>query len=219
MSPWDPNTIYFGAQFLFRSRDRGDHWEKLTGDLSAGDPKQLGGVPYQTIVTIAESPKKEGVVYAGTDDGNLHMTMDDGKTWTDLTPKLPQRKWIAKVLPSQHDDATVYVAQQGRYDDDFTVYLYKSADYGKTWKSIAGNLPGGPMNMIREDPVKPNLLYACNDVGVYVTTNGGKKWNVLGGNFPSVQVMDFIVHLRDHVLVAATHGRGVWVLDVSGIEK
>jgi photosystem II stability/assembly factor-like uncharacterized protein len=219
LSPWDPNTVYFGSQFLYRSHDRGDHWEKLTGDLSGGDPKQLGGVPYQTIVTIAESPKKKGVVYAGTDDGHLHMTMDDGKTWTDLTSKLPQRKWIAKVLPSQYDEATVYVAQQGRYEDDFTVYLYKSTNYGKTWKSIAGNLPGGPMNMIREDPAKPNILYTCNDVGVYVTTNGGRKWDVLGGNFPSVQVMDFIVHPRDHVLVTATHGRGVWVVDVSGIEK
>lgn len=218
LSPLDPNTVYFGAQFLFRSRDRGDHWEKLTGDLSSNDPKQLGGVPYQTIVSISESAKKAGVVYAGTDDGRLHMTMDAGKTWTDLTPGLPQRKWVAKVLASQYDAATVYLAQQGRYDDDFTAYLYKSTDYGKTWKSIAANLPGGPINMIREDPTSANILYTCNDFGVYASTNGGMKWEVLGGNFPSVPVMDFIVHPRDHVLVAATHGRGVWVIDVSKIE-
>jgi hypothetical protein len=146
------------------------------------------------------------------------MTMDNGKTWTDLTSKLPQKKWVAKVLPSQYDDATVYLAQQGRYDDDFAVYLYKSTDYGKTWKSIAGNLPGGPINMIREDPVSANILYTCNDFGVYASTNGGVRWDVLGGNLPSVDVMDFIVHPRDHVLVAATHGRGVWVIDVSKIE-
>jgi len=220
LSPFDPNTVYFGAQFLFRSRDRGDHWDKLTGDLSAGDKNQLGEVPYQVVITIGESPKTKGVVYAGTDDGRLHISMDDGKTWTNLTPGLPQQhKWIAKILPSRYDSATVYMAQQGRYDDDFTAYLYKSTDYGKTWKSIAGNLPGGPINMIREDPANQNVLYACNDFGVYATNNGGQKWNVLGGNLPSVQVMDIIVHPRDRVLVAATHGRGVWVLDVSGLQK
>jgi photosystem II stability/assembly factor-like uncharacterized protein len=218
LSPFDSNTLYFGAQYLFRSHNRGDTWEKLTGDLSAGDPKQLGGVPYQTLVSISESPKKKGLVYAGTDDGRLHVTTDDGKTWTDLTSKLPQRKWVAKVLASQYDEATVYLAQQGRYEDDFAVYLYKSIDRGQTWKSIAGNLPGGPMNMIREDPVSPGVLYVCNDFGVYATANGGVKWDVLGGNLPSVNVMDFIVHPRDRVLVAATHGRGVWVIDVSTIK-
>ena len=167
-----------------------------------------------------ESPKTKGVIYAGTDDGQLHISMDDGKTWTNLTSRLPQQhKWIAKILPSQYDAATVYMAQQGRYDDDFTAYLYKSTDYGKTWKSIAGNLPGGPINMVREDPANQNVLYACNDFGVYATINGGQQWNVLGGNLSSVQIMDIIVHPRDRVLVAATHGRGVWVLDVSGLQK
>jgi photosystem II stability/assembly factor-like uncharacterized protein len=219
LSPFDPNTIYFGAQYLFRSHDRGDTWEKLTGDLSGNDKTQRGDIPYQDVISISESPKKKGLLYAGTDDGRLHTSMDDGKTWTELTSGLPRKQWVAKVLASQYDESTVFLAQQGRYDDDFAVHLYKSTDYGKTWKSIAGNLPGGPINMIREDPVKANVLYACNDFGVYVSTNGGQKWDVLGGNLPSVNVMDFVVHPRDHVLVAATHGRGVWVIDVSGIEK
>jgi photosystem II stability/assembly factor-like uncharacterized protein len=218
LSPFDPNTIYFGSQYLFRSRDRGDTWEKLTGDLSANDKTQSGDIPYQVVVSISESPKKKGLIYAGTDDGRLHVTADDGKTWTDLTSKLPQQKWVAKVLASQYDESTVYLAQQGRYEDDFAVYLYKSTDNGQTWKSIGGNLPGGPINMIREDPVSASVLYACNDFGVYVTTNGGQQWDVLGGNLPSVNVMDFVVHPRDRVLVAATHGRGVWVIDVSGIK-
>jgi photosystem II stability/assembly factor-like uncharacterized protein len=119
------------------------------------------------------------------------------------------------VLASQYDEATVYVAQQGRYDEDFAVRLYKSTDYGKTFKSIAGNLPGGPINMIREDPASANVLYTSNDFGVYATTNGGARWDVLGGNLPSANVMDFIVHPRDRVLVIATHGRGVWTIDVS----
>ena len=218
LSPLDPDTIYFGAQYLFRSHDRGDTWDRLTPDLSYNDRTRLGDVPHQLVITISESPKKKGLVYAGTDDGRLHVTMDDGRTWTDLTSRLPQRKWVAKVLASQYNEATVYLAQQGRYDDDFAVYLSKSTDYGKTWKSIGGNLPGGPMNMIREDPASANLLYTANDFGVYVTTNGGQKWEVLGGNLPSVNVMDFVVHPRDRVLVAATHGRGVWVIDVSGIK-
>ncbi len=217
LSPFDPDTVYYGAQYLFRSRDRGDHWEKLTGDLSANDTAQRGDIPYQVIVSISESPKKPGVIYAGTDDGRLHVSVDDGKTWEDLTPRLPQKTWVAKVLASQYNAATVYLAQQGRYEDDFAVYLSKSTDYGRTWKSIAGNLPGGPMNMIREDPVHANVLYTANDFGVYVTTNGGARWDVLGGNLPSLNVMDFIVHPRDRVLVAATHGRGVWVIDVSRI--
>jgi len=219
LSPFDPDTIYFGAQYLYRSRDRGDTWERLTGDLSDNNKALVGDVPYQDVISISESPKKKGLLYAGTDDGRLHRSMDDGKTWTELTSGLPQKMWVAKVLASQYDESTVYVAQQGRYQDDFSVRLYRSTDYGKTWKSIAGNLPGGPINMIREDPVKANVLYTCNDFGVYVSTNGGQKWDVLGGNLPSVNVMDFVVHPRDHVLVAATHGRGVWVVDVSGIEK
>jgi photosystem II stability/assembly factor-like uncharacterized protein len=217
LSPFDPETIYFGAQYLFRSHNRGDTWEKLTPDLSYNDKTRLGDIPHQLVITIAESPKKKGLVYAGTDDGRLHVSMDDGKTWTELTSNLPKKEWIAKVVASEFDEGTVYVAQQGRYDEDFAVRLYKSTDYGRTFRSIAGNLPSGPINMIREDPVNANVLYTCNDFGVYVTTNGGARWDVLGGNLPSVDVMDFIVHPRDRMLVIATHGRGVWTIDVSKI--
>ena len=217
LSPFDPKTIYFGTQYLFRSHDRGDTWEKLTSDLSYNDKTHLGDIPHQLVITISESPKKKGLIYAGTDDGRLYVSMDDGKAWTELTSNLPKKEWIGKVLASEFDEKTVYVAQQGRYDEDFAVRLYKSTDNGKTFKSIAGNLPGGPINMIREDPVSANVLYTSNDFGVYVTTNGGARWDVLGGNLPSVNVMDFIVHPRDHVLVAATHGRGMYVIDVSKI--
>jgi photosystem II stability/assembly factor-like uncharacterized protein len=220
ISPHDPDTIYFGAQYLFRSKDRGNTWEKLTDDLSYNDKTRRGDVPHQLVITISESPKKKGLIYTGTDDGRLYASIDEGKEWRELTVGSSTKKeWIGTVLASKYDEATVYVAQQGRYDEDFAVHLYKSTDYGKTWKSIAGNLPGGPINMIREDPVKANVLYACNDFGVYASTNGGQKWEVLGGNLPSVNVMDFVIHPRDHVLVAATHGRGGWVIDVSGIEK
>ena len=219
ISPHDPDTIYFGAQYLFRSKDRGTTWEKLTDDLSYNDKSRRGDVPHQLVITISESPKKKGLVYTGTDDGRLYASIDDGKEWKELTVggSSSKKEWIGTVLASRYDEATVYAAQQGRYDEDFAVHLYKSTDYGRTWKSIAGNLPGGPINMIREDPVSPNVLYAANDFGVYVTTNGGQKWDVLGGNLPSVNVMDFIVHPRDRMLVIGTHGRGVWVIDVSKI--
>lgn len=217
LSPHDPDTVYFGTQYLYRSRNRGETWEKLTGDLSYGDKAKIGDIPHQLVITIAESPKKKGLIYTGTDDGRLYVSIDDGKEFRELTASLPKKLWIGKVLASQHDEATVYVAQQGRYDEDFAVRLYKSTNYGKTFTSIAGNLPAGPMNMIREDPVNPNVLYAANDFGVYVTTNGGARWEVLGGNLPSVAVMDFIVHPRDKMLVIGTHGRGVWAIDVSKI--
>ena len=217
LSPHDPDTVYFGTQYLYRSRDRGTTWERLTGDLSYADKTRLGDIPHQLVITISESPKKKGLIYTGTDDGRLYVSIDDGKEFRELTANLPKKQWIGTVAASRHDEATVYVAQQGRYDEDFAVRLYKSTDYGRTFKSIAGNLPGGPINMIREDPVNPNVLYACNDFGVYVTTNGGARWDVLGGNLPSVNVMDFIVHPRDRMLVIGTHGRGVWAIDVSKI--
>jgi len=217
LSPHDPDTIYFGTQYLYRSRDRGTTWERLTADLSYGDKTKLGDIPHQLVITISESPKKKGLIYTGTDDGRLYVSIDDGKEFRELTANLPKKEWIGTVAASRHDEATVYVAQQGRYDEDFAPRVYKSTDYGRTFRSIAGNLPGGPINMVREDPVNANVLYAANDFGVYVTTNGGVRWDVLGGNLPSVNVMDFIVHPRDRMLVIGTHGRGVWAIDVSKI--
>ncbi len=219
ISPHDPNTVYFGAQSLYRSRDRGETWEKVSADMSYNDKARIGDIPHQLVITISESPKKKGLIYTGTDDGRLWASVDDGKEFRELTANLPKKQWIAKVVASQHDEGTVYVAQQGRYDEDFAARIYKSTDYGKTFRSIAGNIPGGPINMVREDPVNSNVLYAANDFGVYVTTNGGARWEVLGGNLPSVAVMDFIVHPRDRMLVIGTHGRGVWAIDVSKIES
>ena len=218
LSPHDPDTVYFGAQYLFRSKNRGDTWERLTPDQSYNDKTRIGDIPHQLIITISESPKKKGLIYTGTDDGRLYMSLDEGKEWNELTANLSSKKqWIATVLASRYDERVVYATQQGRYDEDFAPRVYRSTDYGKSFRSIAGNIPGGPINMIREDPVSPNVLYVANDFGVYVTTNGGARWEVLGGNLPSVNVMDFIVHPRDRMLVIGTHGRGVWAIDVSKI--
>ena len=219
VSQFDNKTIYAGFQYVYRSIDRGDHWDRISGDLTSNDPKQMGinpsAIPYQTITQIAESPRKKGVLYVGTDDGHLHITMDDGKSWTELTKNIPmtQRKWVSRIVASKYEDGTVYLAQRGREDDDFAAYLWKSTDYGKSWKKIVGDIPSGPMNVIREDPASANILYAANDFGVYISTNGGQKWDVLGGNLPTVEVSDLQIHPRDNVIVISTYGRGMWVMD------
>jgi photosystem II stability/assembly factor-like uncharacterized protein len=219
VSPHDPNVVYHGLQYVFRSMHRGDTWERISPDLTGNDPKMYGDIPYQTLFALAESPLRFGLLYAGTDDGRLHLTRDGGKAWTELTANLPQKKWISRVVPSAFDEGTVYVAQNGKRDDDFAAYIYKSTDFGKTFKSIVGNIPGGPVNVIREDPSNPKILYVGTDMGPYVTTDGGATWNVLGGNLPQVFVLDLVIQPRDRLIAIATHGRGVWLLDAVPVQS
>jgi len=222
VSPHKSSTIYAGYQFLFRSLDRGATWTKISPDLSDNDPSKMlprsaSEIPYQTIVALAESPRKQGVVYAGTDDGRLNVTMDDGKTWMDLTAGLRGRKWISRAVASQHADGTVYVTQRGREDDDFGPYIFKSTDFGTTLTSIVNNIPAGSVNVIREDPTDPNILYVGTDFGAFVSVDGGRRWDVLGSNLPSVQVSDLRYQPRDNVIVISTYGRGMWALDASSL--
>jgi photosystem II stability/assembly factor-like uncharacterized protein len=208
---------------VFRSTSRGDEWEKISEDLTGNDPAQMlpkssSEIPYQTITALAESPRVKGTIYAGTDDGRLHVTTDAGKTWTDLSQNVPTKKWFSRVVPSQHADATLYVTQRGREDDDFSAYAYKSTDGGKTFTSIVGNLPAGPVNVVREDPSNPNVLYLGTDFGAFVSTDAGKHWNVLGGNLPSTQVSDLWYQPRDKMIVISTYGRGIWAMDATQIK-
>jgi photosystem II stability/assembly factor-like uncharacterized protein len=214
LSPHNPDIVYHGMQYLFRSRDKGDTWERISSDLSYNNPDKMGDIQYQTIFTISESPLKFGLIYAGTDDGRAHLTKDGGKTWVEITDGLIKNKWISRVVASKYDLATVYLTQNGKRDDDFAVYIWKSNDYGKTWQDISGNIPLGPVNVIREDPIDNNILYIGTDIGVYVSKNGGKSWDVLG-DLPSTYVHDLIIHPRDNILVIATHGRGMWALDAN----
>jgi photosystem II stability/assembly factor-like uncharacterized protein len=222
LSPHDPSTVYLGFQYVYRSTNRGDSWERISPDLTSNDPKQMlprssSEIPYQTVVALEESPRVKGLIYAGTDDGKLHVTADAGKSWTELTANVPTRKWYSRVVPSQHADDTIYVTQRGREDDDFAPYIYKSTDRGKTFTSIAANIPAGPVNVIREDLTNPNVLYAGTDFGAFVTTDGGKSWQVLGSNLPSTQVSDLAVQTRENVIVISTYGRGIWVMDANRI--
>lgn len=219
LSPHDSNIVYTGYQIIYRSRDRGTTWDRISGDLTDDNTRQMGinpsAVPYQTLTQIAESPLVKGVIYAGTDDGNLHVTRDDGGTWTKIDRNLPMalKKWISRIVPSKYDAGTVFVAQRGREDDDFAPYLWKSTDYGVTWTSVAGNIPSGSINVVREDPLIKNMLYAGNDFGAYTSKDAGRTWRVLGGNLPSVQVSDLQIHPREHLIVISTYGRGMWVMD------
>ena len=218
VSPHKATTIYAGFQYVFRSLDRGTTWQAISADLSDNDPARMlrrssSEIPYQTVVALAESPRKPGLLYAGTDDGRLHVTMGGGRRWSEITAALRGRKWISRVVPSQHAEGTVYVTQRGREDDDFAPYIYKSSDNGGTFTSIVNNIPAGSVNVVREDPVDPNVLYAGTDFGAFVSTDGGRRWQVLGGNLPSVQVSDLQYQSRDHVIVISTYGRGMWALD------
>ena len=219
LSPSNPHIVYHGMQQLLMSRDRGDTWEAISPDLTHGTGSEKGDIAYHTIFTISESPLRFGLVYAGTDDGRVHVTKDGGKTWVEAMSGIAPRRWISRIVASAFDLGTVYMTQNGKRDDDFTPYVWKSADYGRTWASLATGVPTGPVNVIREDPVDRKILYLGTDTGVYVTTDGGASWAVLGRGLPATFVHDLVVHPRDNVLVAATHGRGMWVLDADTVNK
>jgi len=219
ISPHSNQILYHGMQYLMMSRDRGDTWDVISPDLTSSTPAEAGDIPYHTIFSISESPLRAGLIYVGTDDGRVHVTKDGGKTWSEIVTGLPYQKWVSRIVASAFDIGTVYMTQNGKRDDDFTPYVWKSADFGRTWTSIAGNIPVGPVNVIREDPVNKDILYVGTDLGVYVTTDRGRTWHTLGSNLPSVYVHDLIVHPRDNVIVIATHGRGMWVLDAEPINR
>ena len=219
LSPHNPNIVYHGMQFVFRSLDRGDTWEKISPDLTYNAQTEMGDIPYHTIFAISESPLKYGLIYVGTDDGKVWVTKDGGKKWEEIMSGLPYQKWVSRIIASQYDMATVYMTQNGKRDDDFAPYVWKSTDYGKTWADISKGIPLGPVNVIREDPVNRNILYVGTDQGVYVTTDSAKIWTVLGANLPSTYVHDLIIHPRDNIIVCATHGRGMWALDANPVNE
>jgi hypothetical protein len=215
LSKHNPDIIYMGAQKVFRSLDQGDHWEVISGDLTKSKPQ--GNVPFSTISYLAESPIKFGLLYAGTDDGNVWVSRDGGVKWEDIRKGLADGRWVSWISPSPHDEGTVYLAMNGYRNDDFKTYLYTSTDYGKTWRSVKGNLPESVANSIVQDPVNPSLLYCGLDNGTYVSTNNGDQWDVINGML-NVASYAMIVHPRDNELVVATHGRSVFVADVKPLQ-
>jgi len=234
LSPNEKGTIYIGAQFLFRSRDHGQTWDRISPDLTTNDPEkqkqeQSGGVTvdnssaemHTTIYSISESPKQKGLIWVGTDDGNIQLTRDGGKTWTNLVgnvPGLPKNSWVNWVQASNFNPGTAYAAFDRHTFGDMAPYVFKTTDYGKTWTPLV--TPQDPKSVrgyahvVKEDLVKPDLLFVGTEFGLWFSIDGGKNWAQFKGNhFPAVAVRDLAIHPRDNDLVLATHGRGIWIVD------
>src|SRR5215470_13243599 len=232
-SPTQKGTIYLGAQLLFRSRDRGDTWERISPDLTTNDPErqkqeQSGGVTvdnssaemHTTIYSISESPKNPNVIWVGTDDGNVQLSRDGAKTWTNLVgnvPGLPKASWVSWVEASRFDPATAYAAFDRHTFGDMTPWVFKTTDYGKTWTRIVGPDQGvrGYAHTVKEDTVKKDLLFVGTELGLWISLDGGARWaQFRGGEFPDgIAVREVQVQPRDSDLVIATHGRGIWIVD------
>ncbi len=217
LSPHNSRIIYHGMNFVFRSVDRGEHWDRISPDLTRNNPERQGNISFATMTTLSESSLKFGLIYAGTDDGQVHVTRDGGLNWKSLTRGLSQDKWISRVVASRFKEGTVYLTQNGKTDNDFQAYVWRSDDYGETWQDISGSIPGGPVNVIFEDPRSVEILYLGTDLGAYVSRDRGQTWSVLGSNLPITFVHDLVVHPRDFIAVIATHGRGMFTLDVTSL--
>jgi hypothetical protein len=195
---------------------------KTTGGVTRD---ATGAETYGTITSIAESPVRPGILFVGTDDGNVWMTTNDGGAWTNLTKRftgVPARTWVSRVEASNFDTATVYVTFDNHRENDFRPYVFASTDFGRTFKSIVNNLPSdgiGFVHVIREDPANRNLLFVGTDVGAYVSTNRGSSWQRFMTGLPTVPVHDLEIHPRDHEIIAATHGRSIWVTDIAPLEQ
>jgi hypothetical protein len=229
-----------GGNRLLKSTDRGDHFYPISPDLSTRDSARIimstkltGGVTrdatgaetHGTITTVAESPVRPGILWVGTDDGNVWLTTNDGGQWTDITtrfPGVPKKTWVSRVEPSHFDTATVYVTFDNHRENDFRPYVYVSNDFGRTFRSISNNLPTGGadfVHVVREDPASRDLLFLGSDVGAYVSTDRGGSWQRFMTGLPTVPVHDLEIHPRDRELIAATHGRSIWIVDVAPLEQ
>ena len=228
-SPSKERVMYVGAQYLFRSTDNGDSWEKISPDLTTNDPEkqkqeQSGGLTIDnstaenhcTIYTINESPLNSKIIWAGTDDGNIQVTKDGGKSWQNVSVNitgLPANTWCSNVYSSNFDEATAYATFDGHYNGDMNTYIFKTTDYGNSWYSLNSQNLKGYAHVIREDLVNKNLLFLGTELGLFVSIDAGKSWSQFTGETPNVAVRDIVIHPTENDLVAATHGRGILIID------
>jgi len=233
ISPHNSRILYTGGQVLLRSLDRGDHWQEISPDLSTNDTAKImpsseggipGGIPFFAISSISESPLKPGTIWVGTSDGKVQLTRDGGATWTDLTAAVASAggrvdAYVSRVRASSHREATAYVAKNGYRNDDFRPFIYKTEDFGKTWTSLAANLPNEPVNVVWEDAKNPQLLFLGNDTGVFVSIDSGKSWAKMNNNIPNVPVHDLLVHPREADLVIGSYGRGIFVTNIAPLQE
>ncbi len=227
--PFEPGTIYYGSQYLHRSRDRGESWEVISPDLTSNDPqwqKQLdsGGLTYDvtgaenftTIVAVAPSPAERGVIWVGTDDGRLHVTRDGGGSWSSVEGNLsgvPRHTWIPHIDPSPSSGAEAYVVFDDHRRGNLETYLYHTADFGRSWRRLNTDSVSGYALAVERDPVEARLIFLGTEFGLYFSLDAGSSWHRWSSGFPTTSAMDLVVHPRDHDLVVGTHGRGVFVLD------
>jgi photosystem II stability/assembly factor-like uncharacterized protein len=241
ISAHNPKRIFFGAQYLFQSEDRGETWRRISPDLTTGADRDkiavLGKTPpqpilsrnygvtwYPCITRISESPVDANVVWVGTQDGNLQVTRDGGKSWVNVADRIgnvPKGTYVSGLEASRLGAGAAYVVFDGHRSDDFRVHIYQTTDYGQTWKSVAGDLPKNAVaHVMREDPINRNLLFAGTEFGAYVSMDQGKQWALLGGNLPTVRIDDIKIHPREHDLILGTHGRALWILDdITALEQ
>ncbi|MFC1513701.1 hypothetical protein ACFL5P_01705, partial [candidate division KSB1 bacterium] len=224
ISPHNPKVIYHGSQFLLRSMNQGDAWEMISPDLTTNDPAKIqgtGNITYCTISSISESPVKPGVIWCGTDDGNIQLTQDNGQTWTLLNDNIPDNPgyWVSRVTASNHFAGTAYISYWGYKYDDFKPYVYKTSDFGQTWTYIGNNLPQETVNVIKEDHKNPNLLFAGTSKAVYVSIDAGINWTMMKNNMPTQPIHDLVIHPRENDLVVGTHGRGIFIADIAPLQE
>jgi hypothetical protein len=231
LSPHDSRVVYLGSNYLMRSTDRGESWTIISPDLSTNDPdyttpaprlfmgERGGAETHATLISVVESPLRPGTIWAGTDDGNVQVTQDGGSSWTNVRANLPvsavpARTWVSRVEPSHFEAGTAYVSFDGHRNDRFRPYVYRATDYGRTWTNITANLPADePVYVVKEDLRNPLLLFVGTERGAYVSVDAGGRWDRLGTGLPTVAVHDLVIHPRDGDLIAATHGRSLWILD------
>ncbi len=227
--PFDIGTLYYGSQFLHRTRDQGRSWEIISPDLTTNDPEkqkqaESGGLTldvtaaenHTTILTIAPSPLERGVIWVGTDDGNVQLTRDGGATWTNVVDRIrgvPAATWVPHIEASRHAAGTAYVVFDNHRRGDWGTYVYRTTDFGRSWTSLATPEIDGFVHVLEEDPVESDLLFLGTEFGLFFSLDGGARWSRWGESFPTTPVLALLVHPRDHDLVIATHGRAAWVLD------
>ncbi|HSP89405.1 MAG TPA: hypothetical protein VLN08_00775 [Vicinamibacterales bacterium] len=228
ISPHDSNVVYHAANKLLRSAYRGENWVEISPDLTTNDKSKMptgkggdGNITYGTITTVSESPLVRDLIWVGTDDGNVQVTKDGGKSWTKLNDRIAGNPgyWVSGVVASSHAPGTAYVTYTGLRNDDFRAFVYKTTDYGQTWASIVGNLPAKSVNVIREDPNNPNLLFVGTDFGLFVTIDGGRTWQEMKNGLPTQPIYDLKIHPRERDLIVATHGRGIFITDISALQE
>lgn len=217
LSKHNQDIVYFGSNRFHRSMNMGENFETLSEDLTQGGKK--GDVSYGTLTTISESPTRFGLIYVGSDDGLIHRSDDVGDSWTKITSGLPSNFWVSTVEASTHNEGRVYASLNGYRWDNFKPMIYRSDNYGTSWKDISANLPNEPINVVKEDSENENILYVGTDHGVYVSLDGGNSYHAFAEGLPNTPIHDLIIHPREKDLVLGTHGRGIYIGDVSLIQQ